>query len=149
MKSKFNPWPCGIVAFFILLLCGITTVVVIAATHQESMVTENYYEQELKYQDRMESVARAEKAGARIELRAGGHQLLVELPAAQVSAGITGNIEFYRPSAASLDRQLALAPAATGVQTVDASQFAAGLWHVRVQWRAAGQDYFLEQKITL
>ena len=46
MKTKFNPWPYGIILFFVLLFCGLAGIVVIAATHRESMVSENYYEQD-------------------------------------------------------------------------------------------------------
>ena len=62
MKASFNPWPAGIIAFFVLLLCGMATVVAIAVTHRESMVNDNYYEQELKFQNQIDSVARAQKS---------------------------------------------------------------------------------------
>jgi hypothetical protein len=58
-------------------------------------------------------------------------------------------IEFYRPSSPALDRAFPLAPGADASQAVDVSKLATGLWVVRVKWSAGGQDYFLEQKITL
>ena len=149
MKPPFNPWPYGILLFFVLLLGALAVVVAIAATHQESMVSENYYEQELKFQDQINSAARAEKSGARIQLDAAAGKLVVALPARQLAQKLSGAIEFYRPSAPGLDREYSLAPDATGSQTVDVSRLTAGLWQVRVKWRAAGQDYFLQQRITL
>ena len=70
-------------------------------------------------------------------------------PAPQLAEKLSGSIEFYRPSAAELDREYPLAPGADGTQSLDVSQLAAGPWQVRVKWSAGGQDYFLEQKITL
>ena len=105
MKTKFNPWPYGIILFFVLLFCGMATVVAIAATHRESMVSENYYEQELKFQDRIDSAARAQKSGANIQLDAAAGKLLVAVPAAQLAQKFSGAIELYRPSASELDRE--------------------------------------------
>ncbi|HUC84053.1 MAG TPA: FixH family protein [Candidatus Acidoferrales bacterium] len=149
MKTNFNPWPYGIFVFFFLLFCGMATVVAIATTHRESMVSENYYEQELKYQDRIDSAARAQRCGAHLRLDGREGRLLVAVPAQQVAQGFSGAIEFYRPSDPGLDCQFPLAPNADGSQTVDISKLKAGRWQVRVKWAAGGQNYFLEQKLTL
>jgi hypothetical protein len=42
-----------------------------------------------------------------------------------------------------------LSPRADGTQSLDGSRLAAGPWRVRVKWIAGGQNYFLEQKITV
>jgi nitrogen fixation protein FixH len=149
MKMNFNPWPGGIIVFFILLLCGIATAVVIATTHRESMVSENYYEQELKFQDQIDSAARAQKCGAAVRLDRREDTLVVALPAAQLAQKLSGAIEFYRPSSPDLDCRFPLAPNADGSQAVDVSKLKAGPWRVRVKWAAGGENYFLEQRITL
>jgi nitrogen fixation protein FixH len=149
MKSTFNPWPYGIIGFFILLFCGIATVLVIAATHQDSVVSENYYEQELKYQDQIDSATRAAKCGARVQLDSPAGRLRVTVPAQQVTQKPAGTIEFFRPSAAALDCQFPLALEADGGQSVDVSKLRPGRWDVRVRWTAGGQGYYLEQKLDL
>ena len=74
-----------------LLFAGMAGVVVIAATHRESMVSENYYEQELKFQDQIDSAARAQKSGA-------GHSAM--MPAAGIgghhAAGGAAGAEIFR-----------------------------------------------------
>jgi nitrogen fixation protein FixH len=147
MQTKFNPWPYGIIAFFGLLFCGIATALAIALTHRETMVNDNYYERELNFQQQIDSAVRAQKSGARIQLVAG--KLLVTVPAEQVTKTLSGAIRFYRPSSAEMDRECPFAPDASGSQTLDISKFAAGLWRVQFTWSAGGQDYFLEQKLTL
>jgi hypothetical protein len=149
MKPNRNLWPWGIVVFFALFFAAMTAMVVIAATHRDHLVSETYYEQELKYQGRIDSAARTKSSGASVALNAAGGTLTVTLPPAQVAQKISGSIELYRPSAPDLDRQFPLVPSADGTQKLDVSQFAAGLWVVRVKWNAAGQDYFLEQKIKI
>jgi hypothetical protein len=149
MKTKRNLWPFGIVVAFALFFAGMTAFVVIASTHRDSLVQNDYYEQELKYQSQIDGGARAQKAGASVQFDAATGKLLVSVPAAQLARNLSGTIEFYRPSASGLDRHVALTPAADGKQTLDVSAFAPGLWQVRVKWNAAGEDYFLEQKITI
>ena len=149
MKPNRNLWTWGIVACFVLFFAGMAAMVVIAATHRDHLVSESYYEQELKYQSQIDSATRTKSIGATVGLDAAGTSLVVTLPPAQAAQRIAGSIELYRPSAPDLDRQFPLVPPADGTQKLDVSQLAAGLWVVRVKWNAAGQDYFLEQKITV
>lgn len=149
MKTQFNPWPYGIILFFVLLICGLVGFVAVVLTHRESMVSENYYEQELKYQDQIDSAARAQKSGANIQLDAAAGKLLVSVPPAQLALKFSGAIEFYRPSSPELDREFPFAPRADGTQALDVSKLAAGLWQVRVRWNAGGHDYFLEQRVII
>ena len=72
----------------------------------------------------------------------------VALPPAHAPT-VSGQIHFYRPENARLDHAVALAVNATGVQTVDATALATGLWKVRVAWSANGQDYFYDQSVIV
>jgi len=149
MKATRNLWPFGILAAFALFFCGLTTAIVIAATHHDSMVSENYYEQEIKFQEQIDGAARAQKSGAEVFSESAGGKVIVRVPAAQLAQKFSGTVELYRPSDPKLDQAMKLSPSADGTQTVDTSKLAAGLWLVRVKWNAAGKDYFLERKITL
>jgi nitrogen fixation protein FixH len=149
MKTSFNPWPYGIIAFFVILICCLAGMVVIASTHRESMVSEDYYEHELKFQNQINDAARATQCGARIDLDAAARSVVLRMPAGLATGNLSGTIEFYRPSASELDRQFAVHPQPDGTQRVDISTLAPGPWVVREKWTAAGQDYFLEQKIII
>ena len=149
MKPKANLWPLGIVLTFVIFIAGLATAVAIAATHRDHLVSENYYEQELRYQSQIDGAALAEKSGAKIVFDAVAGRVVVTLPVAQLAQDISGKIELYRPSAPELDRELQLAPDSQGTQMLDVSKFAAGSWLVRARWTAGGQSYFLEQKIKI
>jgi nitrogen fixation protein FixH len=149
MKATRNLWPLGIFTAFTLFFAGMASVVVIAATHRDHLVSENYYEQELKYQSRIDSALRTEKIGATIAFDSAKSLVCIALPAAQRAQKISGTIQLYRPDEPKLDREFPLAPRADGTQALDVSKLAAGAWRVRASWTAGGQDYFLEQKITI
>jgi hypothetical protein len=149
MKSNRNLWPLGIFVTFGLFFIGMASVVVIAATHREHLVNNNYYEQELKFQGQMDAVARTQKSGASISGDPAARVVVIAVPAYQLARKFSGKIELYRPSAPELDRELPLEPRADGTQTLDVSKLAAGLWAVRARWTAGGDDYFMEQRITV
>ena len=149
MKTNPNFWPLGVIAVFVLFFVGMASVVVIASTHREHLVSDNYYEQELKYQSHIDDASRARNSGAHIDSVAGSSSIVITLPVAQLTQKISGAIELYRPADPKLDRVFPLAPNSDGTQTLNVSKLNAGLWLVRVQWNAGGENYFLEQKITV
>ena len=149
MNTNRNLWPLGIFTAFGLFFAGMASVVVIAATHRDHLVNDNYYEQELKFQSQIDSSARTQKSGATITYDAGSSSVVIALPAAQLAQKFSGEINFYRPSEPKLDRAFTLEPKTDGTQTLDVSQLATGLWLVRAKWNAGGETYFLEQKIKI
>jgi hypothetical protein len=149
MKTTRNLWPFGILAAFALFFCGLTTAIVIASTHHETMVSENYYEQEITFQDQIDGAIRAQKSGATIVSDDAGGKVVVSIPAAHLAQKFSGTIQLYRPSDPKLDQTLQFSPRADGTQTLDGSKLSAGLWSVRVKWNAGGETYFLERKVTI
>jgi len=149
MKTNRNLWPYGIIAAFILFLSGTAGLIVIAATHPQSLVSRNYYEQEIAFQKHLDGGARARQSGASMDLDAAAGRIVISPPAGQVGRELAGQIAFYRPSAASLDRQLSLQPDAAGRQSIDVTGWPEGPWEVHVSWNAGGQDYFLDRKIVI
>lgn len=149
MNLTRNLWPWGIVAAFGLFFCGIATVVIIASTHRDALVSDDYYEQELRFQGQIDSSVRAKKAGARLDFDPAAGRVTVTLPATQPAGKISGSITCYRPSEPKLDREFPLELRPDGIQTLDVSGLAAGNWLVRVAWRVNGEGFFLADKIVI
>jgi nitrogen fixation protein FixH len=148
MKTPRNLWPMAIVLTLVLFFCGIMTLVVIASSQKVDLVSDNYYEQELKYQGSIDSLERAKPLGAKATYDAPGRRIVLSLPAGQTRRNLTGAIQLYRPSEAGLDQELSLAPNSDGVQAVDASRLQPGLWKVRVSWAVEGRDYLFRCSFT-
>jgi hypothetical protein len=144
-----NYWPLGIIITFGLFFAGMAAVVGIASTHREDLVNGNYYEQELKYQDTIDSAARATAAGASIRYDAAAGLVTVIAPVAQLAQKFSGSVTLYRANDPKLDREFLLEPKSDGTQTLDVSKLAAGPWRVRAAWTADGKNYFLEEKFIV
>jgi hypothetical protein len=149
MKSSRNLWPLAIISTFALFFCAIGAVITIAATHREDLVSSNYYEQELRFQAQIDAAALAKNSGAALACDDASRRITLILPAGQLVGKFSGSLELYRPAAPALDRIVPFQTDANGLEAIDVSRLAAGRWVVRAHWQAAGQDYFLEQKINL
>lgn len=143
-----NLWPASIIGFFILAFIFLASFVVWAMNQREDLVSADYYEREVRYQQQLDSLNRSQSLAAQVVVTFDPTQqaIIITLPAAQ---GATGRVHLYRPSDASLDRELPLALNAEGVQRLDAKELSGGLWKVRVKWTAQGQEYFLDQPVIV
>lgn len=151
MKKQRNFWPLGITLGAALCIGGYATFVVIACTHKSELVSSNYYDQEIKYQTRIDSQLRtaqlATKAGANYDDLA--KRIVVSLPAEHVGKSTAGEIVLFRPSEAGQDRTFKFEPDAAGTQTVDVANVPQGLYRLRFTWNVVGEDYVVDQKIVV
>jgi hypothetical protein len=148
MKPSRNLWPLGITLLLVLFGCGITTLVVIAASSNTELVSEKYYEHEIQYQQQIDALKRAREAGASLAYDAAARRILVSLGRVAVTPDAPARVELYRPSAKDLDQVLPLLPAPGGTPSVDAGNLQPGPWNVRASWSVGGQEFLLEGRLT-
>ena len=153
MNTTTNPrsyWPIGIIAFFAVALAFLITFIVWAAHQREDLVADNYYDNEVRFQQKLDLLNRTQPLAAQVAVAydAALQDIVITLPAAQAQ-NASGQIVLYRPSDERLDQHLALAVAADGTQRLAAKELARGLWKVRIQWTANGKDYFFDHALVL
>jgi nitrogen fixation protein FixH len=151
MNSHKNLWPFAIILAFVLFISGTVCLVIMACSHRVDLVSNNYYDQEIRFQSHIDQVRRTQAlaAPASVVYDSTRQRITIALPREQTHQAIAGQIQLYRPSAASLDRRFELHPDSQGVQQLDASGLVPGFWKVRLLWTADGKDYFMDQKISL
>ena len=142
-------WPYAIIAVFVLFAGYIGYMVQQAMRTTVDLVSPDYYQQELAYQKRMESVARTAALPAPVELRyeAAAQRLLLRLPPTMAGQPVQGQIHFFRPSDQKLDFTLPLQ--AGPRQQFNTAQMQAGYWRVRLDFTAGSQTYFVEKELTI
>lgn len=144
-------WPYAIIAVFLLFAGYIGYMVQQAARSSVDLVSPDYYQQELAYQQRMESVARTAALPAPVQLQyeASAQQLTLQLPATMAGQTIRGQLRFFRPSNQKLDFALPLQPTAGLQQHLSTARMLPGLWRVRLDFTANNHNYFVEEKVIL
>jgi len=143
-----NLWPASIISFFVVAFIFMASFVLWAMQQREDLVSADYYEREVRYQQQLDSMNRSQALATRVVVTFDPAQqaIFITLPAAR---GATGRVHLYRPSDARLDRELPLALNGDGVQRLDAKALSGGLWKVRVKWNAHGKEYFLDQPVIV
>jgi nitrogen fixation protein FixH len=146
-----NFWPIGLVVAFGVFIAGTVGLVVLSARTPSELVSADYYDRELRYQDDIDRRARTQalKGQVRVAYDADRRQLTLALPAVHAARRAEGEIHLYRPSAAGLDRRVTLEVDSRGQQTLDAATLSDGLWRVRVTWRVGGEDFSCDEKVII
>lgn len=149
--STRNPWPIAIVAYFAVFITGIVVFVAFAARNKLDLVRPDYYAEEIQFQRQLDRLNRTQSLARQVTIAydAAQQTVAIALPPAHAGQPTSGRIHFYRPSDASLDRDVQLAVNEQGVQLVDARKLRPGLWKVRVQWTTSGQEYFFDQSVVV
>lgn len=150
-KPSRNLWPYAIITWFVLFAAALVAWVGVTLRLKTDLVSKDYYEDEVRFQRQLERLNRTAAIRSQVEIRyeAQKRDVLINLPASHLNPKPTGQIHLYRPSNAALDLKVPLAVDASGVQHIRADTLRGGLWNVRLQWTAAGQEYFLEQAIVV
>src|SRR5262249_8711072 len=148
-KPSRNLWPVGLIVTFALFISGTIGLVIMACAHGTELVSPDYYEQEIKFQGRLDSLNRARPLTVSVLYEATQRRLQIRLPQEHAGQAITGSIQLYRPSAAGLDLRFVLRPDAKGAQSLDATSLRPGLWKVRVAWKTGGREYFHDQSVII
>ena len=140
----------GLVLFFIVFTGYIVGFIVFASRQKMDLVRDDYYDQEIRFQQQIDRVQRTAPilADADIAYDRAGDLVTVRLPSVKRTE-ISGMVSFYRPSDAGLDTAVKLGLDLAGRQSVSVRSLRAGLWKVRVQWKAAGREYFFEKPIVI
>lgn len=144
-----NIWPIGIIVFFALFVPAMIGFVIWSTHQRTDLVSKDYYDQEMRFQQRIDAEQRAKNEGAtpKISYDAAAHKIDVRFPGAVT--GAQGSITLYRPSEAELDVKSPLQPDAAGLCELAATNLKPGLWRVKAEWNAAGKAYYAEDSVVI
>jgi hypothetical protein len=139
-------WGKGILLTIIAFVGFILTLVVISVRQDDiHLVTENYYEKEINYQDQIDRETSAAGLDREVLLfDSQSKSMVLDLP-----VGAKGNLQLFRPSDARLDQELALDIQEEGKTTVSLDKLKSGYWKVQLTWTENGTDFYQEKKISL
>jgi hypothetical protein len=139
-------WGKGILLSIIGFVALIMTLVIISVRMEGiELVTENYYEAEIKYQDRIDEESLALRLDRTvITYNSDGKNLILDLP-----VGTIGKLQLFRPSDASLDWEIGVQVSDTISTLISLDDFKEGYWRIQLSWTEAGKNYYEEKKIML
>lgn len=140
-------WGSWIIISFVLFAIFVGTLVTICVNTDISLVTRNYYEEELAYQQQLDSKQNASRLEVTPDIVVNGADLEVHYP--DLSSVTSGMVTLFRPSDASLDVEFVLVPSPETVQRFRLGRHDKGLYKARMQWVMHGKEYYIEKVIVL
>ncbi|MDW7695238.1 FixH family protein [Flammeovirgaceae bacterium SG7u.111] len=141
---KFH-WGHGIalfIAFFVLFIGVLVVKSFMTTFHLEA---DNYYEQELAYQQRIDNTENANSLTEPLSCRLDGGSIVITYPPEHLEKGLKGTIYLFRPSDATKDQKVAINIDTTGKQKLSTSGMLKGFYKVKVEWEIEGGDKFYSE----
>lgn len=146
---KIN-WGTGIVIAIVLFISYIMYMVVTMVTTHTDIVEEDYYAQQIDYQATKVAKENGLKIMEPVSFMQTDESLNVIFPAeVNVNSIETGQVLFYRPENADLDRKFEINPSLGNVQKIPMKHLTTGNYTVKVRWASGKGQFEIEKKVKV
>lgn len=142
-------WGKGIALSLIAFAAMMATFLVIASRHVESLVTDEYYAEELRYQQRIDAQARARSLSGPVAILVQGDELALRFPDEMKGRMITGTLTLRRPNDARGDRSVEIHMDAEGLFRSSGLRLLPGRYDASIDWQADGVSYHSSDKLVV
>lgn len=122
-------WGKGIAIALVAFITFIVTLVTIIISQKVDLESEDYYAQEINYQEQIDALAEGEIAD-KFKFKVVDDQLVVSVPETIISDSI--QLEFFRPNDKKLDRNFLIE--GTKTFTIPLTQFKKGDYKIQVRY---------------
>lgn len=139
-------WSYKILALYLGFVGLILTLVFTCFGHKTELEYSDYYSRELKFQQQIIAQENANKLSEPIDYKITNGNIELSFPA-EILSGLAGTIELLRPSDATMDRSVLVAPDGQGHQKV--TGLSKGLYKMRVSLEQNNINYFKEAVINI
>lgn len=136
-------WGKAIALFFIIYIAVLFSVVMKSRTIDHSLVTDDYYAEDLIYQEHYDRVSNQMAYFPDISLDYDNATQSLTIDLKQNTQPIEGEIELYRASNKSEDQVLKVSLAKTDTQvTLEVPNLRGGKWSGLLTWRDDEREYY-------
>ena len=142
-------WGIIVMLGFSLFAAGIIAMVSVSMTKNIDLVSDNYYEQGIKYQNQIDMKLNSAEFSDKIKTEVKDSGLLIEYSGDLLKGNFSGEIKFYRSSDAKKDFKVNIETDEKGIQLIPVMNLDKGLWKVQFSFRKDNKNYFLEKSIFI
>lgn len=145
---KFT-WGHGVAIGFTLFVVYILSFVYRSFNQNIDLVAEDYYAQEVVYQDRIDETENAKMYADLISVVKSQEQVVLEFPAEFRTNGFEGEVHFFRPSDKSLDLKFPLELNDDSQVNFPSQLFKTGRYEVKIHWMMNDTKFYLSKQVYL
>ena len=145
---KLN-WGNALLIFFILYIGTLAYVVVKSKTIDHSLVVENYYDHDIKYQEKYDKLNNRNllKQDLGISYKVEKNSILFDF--GEGSSVQQANLEMYRASNKAFDFSQDLKLNENNTSNFELPKMKTGKWKVKVEWKDSSRSYYKEKDIYI
>lgn len=147
---KFN-WGTGIVIAIVLFMAFILQYVIKVQTNADydnELVTENYYQEEIKVDGVYDREVNSNKINQAVQLIQVADGLQIVFSDEFDYKDITGNIFLYRPSNQKLDFEIPISLSSSNL-LIPNKDLVDGRWNITIDWEHKNKGYRVTEYLTL
>ena len=138
------------IAILYIGFVGLIVTMVIMSLHQKlDLVSEDYYNKELIYQDKIDEMKNANTLTSTITHSFTNSNIELQFQPEFKSKKISGEIVFFRPSDAAKDFETPITLNEDGQQKVGLNKLSKGMYKMQISWKADSKSYFSEETIVI
>ncbi len=141
---KFN-WGTGIFISIVAFMAITLVLTSIFMNQRVDLVTSNYYEKTLTYQDQIDTYKRTAGLKEKVAFSYADNKINLSFPVSFWEQVDNGKLYFYRPSDSRKDFTIPILLDKKGSQTINISTIDKGYWKVEVQWEMNNQNYKMDK----
>jgi hypothetical protein len=120
-----------------------------AINNPESLVAEDYYALELRYQEQIEKLGNVAALERDVRITVADGFLELHFPEVPGGERISGEMFLMRPSDARFDRRAAVVADAAGKWRMPTSEMLRGAYRLQLEWRSGGTAFLTEDQLYL
>ena len=138
-------WGYRIMLVYLVFVAGILLLVYKSGQQRSDLIADNYYEQELQYQQVINARKNAEPFKNEIQVTRQDSRVAVQLPVSVGSSLTNGTIEFLCLNDKRKDVKVDIHTGKDGIQYIDGAQLKKGNYQVQISWTDKKIPYYHEQ----
>lgn len=142
-------WGNKLLVTFIVFGAGMGFLVYKAVNTNFELVDKEYYKKELRYQEVIDGVKRANDLSDVVKLSQTDRGIVLQMPSDMLNQKVSGSVYLYCAYNSKKDKQFELSTDDKGIQVFDVSHIAPGDYIAKISWNANGSNYYTEKPITV
>lgn len=141
-------WGKWIIVAFILFGGFIATLVTVCMRQDISLVSKDYYKEELAYQQQIKRLNNTMQLERKPVVQILDNRYLqIDFDQSEKIEG--GELTLFCPSNAKMDKHFSLQASEKAVQVFELTGLKHGMYKARLQWTMEGKEYFLEKIVNI
>lgn len=137
-------WGYRIVLAFVFFITFVVSLVIYISTKSSDLVAEDYYMQEVNYQNIIEAKKNSTEIKKSIQIKQDPSTVSILFPES-VQQNIKGKIHFYHPQSSKLDVVKDIELTDQNILLVNKTELSKGNYTVKLSWSDGDKEYYIEK----